>query len=162
MLSEFEKREGELVRRIQKKEGKGAAIGTKIPTAESLRSDRPIEYLLLSGWIRCGCLGDPGFMFYSDRALADLPSLLNWDGFELDPDGVNIGQIEQLRGRLGLRKANEKMPYITGVRMSPNSGIIQLNSIDAKLAASEWPKRPLKLRSPILLNGRQLYGGVPG
>lgn len=162
MLSEFEKREGELVKRIQKKHGKGAAIGDKLPTAESLRSDRPIEYLLLSGWIRCGCLGDPGFMFYSDNALGDLFSLLDWDGFEVDPEGVNSEQIEQLRGRLALRKASNKTPYITGVRMSPDSGIIQLNSIDAKLAASEWPKRPSKLRSPILLNGRQLYGGVPG
>ncbi len=161
MLSEFEKREGKLVKMIQKKYGKAAAIPGTTPTAESLRRNRPIEYLLLTGWIRCGCSGDPGLMFYSDRALADLFSLLDWDGFQVDSDGVNSEQIEQLRGRLGLRKANEKIPYTTGVRMSPKTGIIELNAQDAKLAASEWTNPPLQLRCRIELSGRLLYGGAP-
>lgn len=161
MLSEFEKREAKLVKMIQKKKGKEAAIPGKNPTAESLRTKQPLAYIMLTNWIRCGPLGDPGLMFYSDRALADLFSLLNWHDFEVDSDGINSEQIEQLRGRLGLRKANEKMPYITGVKVDRKTGFLELNTHDAKLAASEWPKIALKLHSRIELSGRLLYGGAP-
>ena len=47
-------------------------------------------------------------MFYSDPALADLFSLLDWQEYEFAAEVLNSEQIEQMRGRLGLRKANEK------------------------------------------------------
>jgi hypothetical protein len=162
MLAEFEKREARLWKMIAKKRGKAAiANGALKPTAEPLRNKYPLLYLMLTNWIRCEHLGDPGFIFYSDPALADLFSLFDWQGFAVGGEELNSEQIEQMRGRLGLRKANEKIPLITGARMNPKTGIIELNTQDAKIAKREWPESPSQLRCRIELSGRVLYSGAP-
>ena len=162
MLSQFEEHEARLLKMIAKQHGKlvTAARADK-PTADSLRKKWPLLYLMLTNWLRCGHRGDPGFMFYSDPALTDLFSLLNWEGFKVTAEDLDSEQIEQMRGRLGLRKANEKLPLITGARMNRTGAYIQLNTQDAKIAKCEWPKTPLQLTCRIQLNGRVLYSGVP-
>jgi hypothetical protein len=162
MLTEFEKRETALLKMAAKKRGR-AAIVTRAdkPTAKPLREHYPLLYLMVTNWLRCGHLGDPGFMFYSDQALADLFSLFDWQGFSIAAEELNSEQIEQMRGRLGLRKANEKIPQITGARLNSQTTLIELNTQDPKFAKYEWPKSPWQLRCRIELSGRVLYSGVP-
>jgi hypothetical protein len=162
ILTQFEADESKLLERIAKKHGKTAAAArSDKPTADRLRRKWPVHYLMLSNWPRLGHLGEPGLMFFSDRALADFFSLLDWSGFDIRADVFDSEQVEQMRGRLGLRKANEKIPLVTGARINPEKGVIELNTSPVELANREWPKLPLRLRCPIELNGRILYAGDP-
>jgi hypothetical protein len=149
MLSQFEEYEARLLKMVAKQRGKAASSArSDRPTADRLRRKHPLRYLMVTNWLRCGCLGDPGFMFYSDNALADLFSVFDWRGFEVAADDLNSEQIEQMRGRLGLRKANEKLPLVTGVRMNHKTSVIELNTQDAKIARYEWPKPPFATPLP--------------
>jgi len=154
ILREFEERETHLLSLIAKKKGKAATVARSGRlTAEALRRDYPLAYLMLTNWLRCGHLSDPGFFFYSDSALAELFSILNWK--------LGSEQIEQMRGRLGLRKANAKRPLVTAARLNPDTNLIELNTFDAKAAKFEWPKPPWTLRCRLELSGRVLYAGAP-
>jgi hypothetical protein len=158
---EFEEREARLVEIIAKKRGKAAAAARpRKLTADPLRDKWPLLYLMLTNWLRCGHFADVGLMFYSDSALADLFSLLNWRGFDVVAEDLDSEQIEKMRGRLGLRKAKEKLPLVTGARMDHKTGVIELNTHDAKTAKYEWPKYPLQLRCRVELSGQLLYRGA--
>jgi len=162
MLNQFKEHEARLLKMVAKKRGKAASSArSDKPTADRLRRKHPLQYLMVTNWLRCDCLGDPGFMFYSDNALADLFGLLDWQGFEVAADDTNSEQIEQMRGRLGLRKANEKLPLVTGAKMNHKTSVIKLNTQDAKIAKYEWPKTPPHLACRIELNGQILYSGAP-
>lgn len=162
VLAQFEEHEAKLVKMIAKKRGKrAAAVRSDKPTAERLRRKWPVQYLMVTCWLRLGNLGDPGLMFFSDRALADLFFYLDWSGFDICADDFDSEQIEQLRRRLGLRKANEKFPLVTGARINDETGTIEINTSNAKVAAFEWPITPLQLRSKIMLDGKTLYAGIP-
>lgn len=160
-LDEFNKREAHLSRTMEKKNGK-AAVAThpgKI-MGERLHSKHSLAYLMATGWIRCGPMGDPGLCFYSDPALAELFSLFDWQRFKIVADDLNSEQIEHMRGRLGLRKAHEKLPLVTSARINPETHLIELNTLEAKIAKCEWPKSPHTLRCRVELCGHVLYRGV--
>jgi hypothetical protein len=161
MLKEFEKCEAALKKMMAKKCGK-AALATHVdkPSAEPLRQRYPLLYLMVENWLRCGFRGDPGFMFYSDEALADLFSLFDWQGFSIAAEDLNSEQLEKMRGRLGLRKAVEKLPLITSAKMKFKTGVIELNTNDATIAKYEWPSVPVQLNCRIEISGRVLYRGL--
>lgn len=161
IMREFEKREAVLLGMMAKKKGKAAtAIRPGEPTAHLLRSKHALAYLMVTGWVRCGPLGDPGLCFYSDNALADLFSLLDWRRFDVAAADLNSEQIEQMRGRLGLRKATEKLPLVTSARLNDKTNLIELNTLDAKVAKHEWPKPAQPLRCRVELCGQVLYSGT--
>lgn len=110
--------------------------------------------------MRCGPLGDPGLCFYSDPSITELFSLFDWQGFKVTADDLDSEQIERMRERLGLRKANAKFPWITSARLNPKTNLIELNTLEAKVAKSEWPKSPLTLRCGVELCGQVLYRGI--
>lgn len=160
-LREFDEREERYLKMMAKKKGKAAAENRSAKlTAEPLRRKHTLEYLMMTGWVRCGPLGDPGLCFYSDAALADLFSLFDWRGFNVNPEDLSSERIERMRERLGLRKAHEKIPWITSARINPVSNHIELNTLEAKVAKSEWPKSPLTLRCSVELCGQVLYPGI--
>ena len=158
---EFADREARLLARCRKKLGHNAVLNwPSRPSAESIRTNHPLEYLLLLLHLRFGPLGDPSLMFFSNRAVSELFDLLDWTGFDVDHDKISIEQIEKMRERLGLRPANVKLPYVTSVRQNPCTNIIELNTNVANVATCEWPSKPLGLKTEIKIGKFVLYGGV--
>jgi hypothetical protein len=160
-LRAFEEREARLLRMRAKQKGKSsAAVRSDKPTAKPIRLKRPLAYLMVTGWLRCGDGDDPGLCFYSDEALTALFELFDWQGFHIVADDLTNDAIEQMRGRLGLRKALEKLPYVTGARMNGTSDFIELNTLDSKVAKRQWSKTPSRLGCKVVLDGRVLYRGT--
>ena len=113
---------------------------------------------MLTKWLRCGLAGDPGFCFYSDSALASLFVIFGWS--------MGKSSVGKMRERLGLQKACPKIPLVTGARKNAETGVIELNTVDASRAANRakqvWPRTPVRLRCRVFLGDREFYPGSLG
>ena len=77
-----------------------------------------LAVLLVRWWMRCGSGGSPGLMFFSNKALTELFSIL------LNDDKLEMNRVEQTRYRLGLKPSSNKTPLITGVIANDTEGKI--------------------------------------
>jgi hypothetical protein len=120
----------------------------------------PIQILIVSNWIRCGTLDDPGWCFFTNQALANLLSLLDWTGFDVKGEDISAEQVEQICVRLGLRKPDNGFLCYSDAKLDDKSGVIRLNHFPPKKAREEFPKDASELCAPIRLGQRTLYAGI--
>lgn len=142
----------ELSRESRKRSRRPVRGNSRENAKARLTEKYPIQILLVSNWIRCGNSGDPGWLFFTNHALANLLTLLNWN--------VSSEMVEQICIRLGLRKPDDGFLVFSDVKLDDTLGVIRLNHFPPKKAREEFPKDAWKIRAPIQLGQRTLYAGI--
>ncbi len=129
---------------------------TPLPTETEFEQANQEELIMTHAWLRWG-LGEPGFCFYSDKALADMLALLmkrKRNPHLLDAQNAYYKKVRQ---HLGLKQWDYRKPIVTKARGVPETGLIE---ITLRLKKGEG-KHLLRADNECVLGGKQFYPILP-